>query len=95
MITKKDLDYLGELARLDLSGADEEKLLQDLQKILEHFEELKNVKTDNVEPMAGGTFAKNVFRADDSKETVLPREWAVEQFPEKEKGYLKIPPVFE
>jgi aspartyl-tRNA(Asn)/glutamyl-tRNA(Gln) amidotransferase subunit C len=94
MITKKELEHLGELARLDLSGADEEKLLGDLQKILEHFEELKNVKTDNVEPMAGGTFTENVFRADDSKETELSRERVVEQFPEKEKGYLKIPPVF-
>lgn len=109
MITKKELEHLGELTRLDLGGIDEEKLLKDLQGILDHFEELKNIKTDKVEPVtglrlaeagfshakAGGTFAENVFRADDSRETELPGERSVEQFPEKEKGFLKIPPVFE
>lgn len=95
MLSEKDLRHLGELARLDLGNIDKEKLLHDFQKILAHFEELKNVKTENVEPMAGGTFTKNIFRDDDPSQMTLPRERAVGQFLEKEKGFLKTPPVFE
>ena len=95
MITKKGLQNLVSLARIDIKPSEEEKLLKDLSKILDHFEELKEVNTDNVEPMSGGTFSKNVFREDELTGGRLPSEAAVEQFPEKEKGFLKVPPVFE
>jgi len=95
MLSKKDLEHLAALARLELKKEEEGKLLKDLEKILGHFEELKELDTEEVEPMAGGTFSKNVFRADDSDSARLPAEKAVSQFPEKESGFLKIPPVFE
>jgi len=93
MITKKELKHLEELARLEISQKNEEQLLSDLEKILDYFEELKKVDTGAVVPMTGGTFSQNVFREDNS-ENRLPREEAIKQFPEKEKGFLKIPPVF-
>lgn len=95
MISEKDLKHLGELARIEIPASEEKKLLSDLEKILNHFEELKEVSTDKVEPMTGGTFSENVFRNDDSDENRLPHEHAVDAFPEKNKGFLRIPPVFE
>jgi len=108
MITQKELEHLSELARLTIKSSEEGKLLKDLSKILGHFEELKEIDTQNVPPMtslrlaeagsghakAGGTFGKNVFRTDEINENRLPKDRAVEQFPEKEKDFLKIPPVF-
>jgi len=94
LISKKDIEKLAELSRIELTGSERKNLLSDLEKILEHFEELKEVDTSNVSPMSGGTFSKNVFREDDSLEMRLPRGRAVEAFPEKEKGFLKVPPVF-
>lgn len=94
MLSKKDLERLAELARIELKKSEEEKLLADLEKILGHFEELKEVNTEGVAPLSGGTFVKNVLRKDGEGER-LPAEKAVVQFPEKEKGFLKIPPVFE
>ena len=95
MLSKKDLEHLAELARIELKKEEEGKLLKDLEKILGHFEELKEVDTDDVLPMSGGTFSKNVLRGDDSENTKLAGEKSVEQFPEKESGFLKVPPVFE
>lgn len=95
MLTKKDLEHLGELARIEIPSRDEKKLLQDLEKILAYFEELKEVDTASVEPVSGGTFSKNVFRTDELGENRLLAEKAVVQFPEKDKGFLKVPPVFE
>jgi aspartyl-tRNA(Asn)/glutamyl-tRNA(Gln) amidotransferase subunit C len=101
-INKKTLEYLAELSRIDIgdkgqaTSDKEEKLLKDLQKILEYFEELKEVDTKNIEPMAGGTIGKNVFREDDeSDKGQATSDKLTEQFPEKENGFLKIPPVFE
>jgi len=95
LISKKDIEKLAELSRIELTKREEKNLLGDLEKILEHFEELKQVDTSSVSPMTGGTLSKNIFREDESDEARLPREKAVEAFPEKEKGFLKVPPVFE
>jgi len=104
-IDKKHLEHLAALARLELSAkggsasggkkGEEEKLLEDLRRILNHFEELKEVNTGNVAPLSGGTELKNVFRADEVKEDRLKGDKTVEAFPEAERGYLKVPPVFE
>ncbi|MBI5732484.1 Asp-tRNA(Asn)/Glu-tRNA(Gln) amidotransferase subunit GatC [Candidatus Jorgensenbacteria bacterium] len=94
MITKKDLENLAELARIELKKNEEEKLLADLEKILKHFEELKEVNTSSVKPMTGGTFLSNVLR-DDASDNRVSNEKAIESFPNKEKGLLRVPPVFE
>ena len=93
-LSKKDLEHLAKLARIELDPREEEKLLADLGKILEHVNELQAVPTDNVSPMAGGTDLRNVFRADDERENTN-RGAGTDQFPEKKDGYLRVPPVFE
>lgn len=94
MLTKKDLEHLAELTRIELKKEEEEKLLKDLEKILAHFEELKEVDTDGILPIVGGAFSNNVLREDGEGEC-LPAGKSIEQFPERERGFLKIPPVFE
>ena len=96
ILDKKHLAHIAGLARLKLTEHEEEKFLHDLGKILGHFEELQEVDTENVVPMAGGTELTNISRADAADEKLcLPRDRAVEQFPETEGGFLKVPPVFE
>lgn len=95
-INKKTLEYLAELSRIELEEKSEEKLLNDLQKILEHFEELKEVDIENIEPMAGGTIEKNVFREDkENPKSEVQTSKLTNAFPDEEKGYLKVPPIFE
>lgn len=93
MISKKELENLALLARIELKNEEEEKLLKDLEKILKHFEELKEVDTTGVSPMAGGIFTENVFREDERQH--LGSKNITDSFPEKKDGFLKIPPVFE
>ena len=96
LINKKTLEHLAALSRIELDGKNEEKLLKDLQKILEYFDELKEVDTENIEPMTGGTSQKNVFRDDEeSGNEKVKNENLTGQFPDKQNGYLKVPPVFE
>lgn len=98
-IDRKTLGRLAELARIELDPKEEGKLLNDLGRILDHFKELQELNTANVTPMAGGSSLKNVFREDckpfGGLRAGTNRGEGVEQFPENENGYLKIPPVFE
>ncbi|MBI4119680.1 MAG: Asp-tRNA(Asn)/Glu-tRNA(Gln) amidotransferase subunit GatC [Parcubacteria group bacterium] len=93
-INKKTLEHLADLARINLDKREEEKLLKDLKNILDYFEELRELSTENIEPLAGGVWHKNAFREDEPERTPDTGK-GKSQFPESEKGYLKVPPVFE
>lgn len=98
LIDKKTLEHLAELAKIELTEHEEEKLLKNFEEILNYFEELKQVDTSNVKPMTGGTASENVFREDEkeirSQINGSPDD-LIEAFPEKEGRFLKVPPVFE
>lgn len=93
-ITKKELEHLAELAHVELSEKEKSKLIKDLGKILEYFEELREVKTDGVDLTATGGVLKNAFREDKSRENTNIG-MGPELFPENKDGFLVIPPVFE
>jgi len=103
-ISKKELEHLAKLARIELDPKEEEKMLTDLGAILEYFKELQGVDTSDVAPMTGGTDLMNVFREDameDGRATEAGgpestnRGAGVEAFPESKDGFNKVPPVFE
>lgn len=96
------LDHLFDLARIarEKDPIRRKKLLADLSKILDHFEELQEVNTDEVVPLSGGTFLTDRVRPDngavrDPADVSAQRDQATRQFPDAEHGFLKVPPVFE
>ncbi len=101
-IDDKGLSHLFSLARIEEEKDKEkrEKLLKDLEKILDYFSQLKEIDTENVEPMAGGTFLESVFREDSERNEMTDeerdeqREIIIDDFPEDENKKLKVPPVF-
>lgn len=98
-ISKKTLEYLAGLGRIELDKKHEEKMFGDLQNILGHFDELNEVDTEGVEPLAGGTIEANVFRNDcgfkEIQNSKLITQNLLDAFPDKEGDFLKVPPVFE
>jgi len=50
MITKKDIQHIAKLARINISEEEEEKFANDLLLILDYFNSLKEVDVSNVEP---------------------------------------------
>ncbi len=93
-LNKRDLEHLAKLARIELDPKEEDKLLGDLDHILDHFKELQELDTASVAPMTGGTDLSGVFRNDSERENTN-RAAGIESFPEKKDGFLKVPPVFE
>ncbi len=95
MIDRKTLEYLAGLARIDLAGMDDEKLVSDLEAILAHFEELKKVDTESVNPMTGGTNEVNVMREDEENSRYKAAGTNLQEaFREEKDGFLKVPPIF-
>lgn len=92
MITEKDVENFAELSRIRLTAGEKKNVLKDLEKILAYVEELREVQTDGVPPMAGGTTLTNGIRADGG--TRLDADVALKAFPSSRDGFLKVPPVF-
>ena len=93
VINKKSLEALSVLARLELQDREAEKILTDLKSILEHFEELQNLNTENITSEVIPEESRKIFREDEERENTNVGQ-GKEAFPEKENGFLSIPPVF-
>jgi len=93
MLTKEDLEHLAELARIELKEKEEKKLQKDLSSILDYFQELQKVNTENIKPMTGGTDLVSVVREDFLGKTDDTGK-GPEAFPEQERGFLRVPPIF-
>lgn len=94
LITKKTIEYLSQLARIELTPEEEKKLQKDLDKILAYFRELQEVPTEEATLFLKNTSSlKNNFRKDEKTNNF--EEKGTNQFPQKEDGFLKIPAVFE
>lgn len=90
----KEINHLLELARIELSSQEKEKITSDLEKILDYVKQLQELDTTGVEPMTGGTLLQNVCREDEihkQKENDQLKNSALDT----EEGYFKVPPIFE
>jgi aspartyl-tRNA(Asn)/glutamyl-tRNA(Gln) amidotransferase subunit C len=65
MINKENLEKAAKLSMLKLTPEQQEKTLNEMTKILEHFKELQNVDTSGVEPLHNSVLMENVWRKDE------------------------------
>jgi len=94
MITKKDVEHVAMLARLEIEEGQKEVFTEQLNNILEHISKLNEVNTDNVPPTYHVLPQKNVWREDKALPST-PREDALANAPEQENGCFKVPKVIE
>lgn len=91
-ITRADVENVALLARLQLSDSELDRLAGELANIVGYVDQLAEVDSTGVEPMAHAVEVHNVF-ADDVIEPSLPRAAALSNAPRhNERGYL-VPPV--
>lgn len=91
-ITRQEIEKVALLARLRLTEAEIEAMAAELGQILAYVDQLAQVDTEGVEPMAHAIERRNVFRADELTPS-LPREEALRNAPHHDdRGYL-VPAV--
>jgi aspartyl-tRNA(Asn)/glutamyl-tRNA(Gln) amidotransferase subunit C len=92
MISRQDIEKVALLARLQLPEAEVATMTAELGQIVGYVDQLGEVNTDGVEPMAHAIETANVFRADEVAAS-LPRGEALANAPNRDKrGYL-VPAV--
>ena len=91
---KKSLLKLGKLARISISDDKLNNLSKDLNSILEFVDQLKEIKTDQVDPTSNSLNQKLEVR-DDKVENKNSTEDILENAPEKEMDFFVVPKVIE
>ncbi len=93
MSSEIDIKYVADLARLDLSAEQAEKLQSELARVVEYIAELGEVNVEGVEPTAHAAQLTNVWREDEAKAS-FPREVMLANAPGIVHGDLiKVPRV--
>jgi len=91
-ITKKDVEYIAHLSRLEITEEEKEEYAKQLSDILEHVERLGRLNTDNVEPTYYAIDMKNVMREDKKKES-LDKKKVFDSAPEIKDNGFKVPKI--
>lgn len=91
-VTLKDVKYIADLARLELTNDELEEYTFQLNKILEYVEKLNTVNTEYIEPLSHPIEAVNIFREDIVKSSIN-REDALKNAPSKDEEFFKVPKV--
>lgn len=64
VISDETIEYVGILAKLELSGEEREQAKRDMGRMLDYIDKLNELDTTGVEPMSHVFPAQNVFRED-------------------------------
>ena len=94
IITDETIEYVGILAKLDLSGEEKEQAKKDMGRMLDYIDKLNELDTSNVEPMSHVFPVQNVFREDvvtngDGSEETLKNA------PEEKDTMFVVPKTFD
>jgi aspartyl-tRNA(Asn)/glutamyl-tRNA(Gln) amidotransferase subunit C len=93
-ISIKDVEHVAKLARLSLTEDEKKLFAEQLDRIIENFNELSQVDTSGVEPLSHALPILNVLRDDEVKES-LGREKLMANGPDTEKGFFRVPRIGE
>ncbi len=98
-ITDKDVAYVADLANLELTDQERQRMVKDLDSILTYIDRLNQLDTANVPPMAQvcGTDGRSdvtPFREDTPRPS-LPHEEALKNAPAASADFFRVPKVIE
>lgn len=94
IISDETIEYVGILAKLELSETEKEQAKQDMGRMLDYIDKLNELDTTGVEPMSHVFPVNNVFREDvvtngDDREDILKNA------PAEKNGSFKVPRTVE
>jgi aspartyl-tRNA(Asn)/glutamyl-tRNA(Gln) amidotransferase subunit C len=91
-VTRKDVDHIATLARLEFSEPEKEHFTHQMNEILTYMEKLNELDTSNVEPLSHVIELNNVFR-EDVVQPSLPQATALQNAPLADNEHFKVPKV--
>ena len=94
IISDETIEYVGILAKLELTDEEKEQAKKDMGSMLDYIDKLGELDTRGVEPMSHVFPVNNVFREDvvtngDEREAILKNA------PEEKNGMFAVPRTLE
>ncbi|MCC6600340.1 MAG: Asp-tRNA(Asn)/Glu-tRNA(Gln) amidotransferase subunit GatC [Crocinitomicaceae bacterium] len=93
-INHETVERIAELARLDYSGEAADEIMNDMNKMLDFVDKLKELDTEGVEPLIFMTEETNVLRTDEVEAEITQAE-ALSNAPKKDMYYFRVPKVIK
>lgn len=90
IISDETMEYVGILAKLELSAEEKEEAKKDMGRMLDYIDMLNQLDTSAVEPMSHVFPVKNVFR-EDVVTNGNDRDNMLSNAPQKKDGAFKVP----
>ncbi len=92
MITVKDVEHVAKLARLELTEEEKELYTKQLGDVLKYVDQMNEVDTSDVKPMAQVIDFVNVMREDVVTHDISKEE-LMKNAPEEENGFFRVPKI--
>jgi len=92
-LSKQNVQKIAKLSRLELSDKEIDQYANQLSDVLEYFEKLKDINTENVEITAQVTGLENIYRDDIVDQCDVQSE-LVKQAADNEDDLIKTKSVF-
>jgi len=93
-ISREEVKHIALLSRLELSEEEAELFSEHISEILDYVEKLQSLDVEGVEPTSHAVPMFNVMR-DDEVKTHLSLEDALQNAPDKEGPFFRVPRVTE
>ena len=94
ILSDETIEYVGILAKLELSGQEREQAKKDMGSMLDYIDKLGELDTEGVEPMSHVFPVNNVFREDVVTNGDM-REEILRNAPEEKGGMFAVPRTFD
>ena len=94
VIDDATIEYVGILAKLELSEEEKEQAKKDMARMLDYIDKLGELDTEGVEPMSHVFPVRNVFR-EDVVTNGADRENILRNAPAEKDGMFVVPQTFE
>ena len=105
-VTEKDVNYVADLANLELTAQERQRMVKDLDSIISYIARLNQLDTSNVPPMtqvfsdSSAAIIESIegpastWREDELRPS-LPHAEALANAPVKDTDFFKVPKVIE
>lgn len=91
-ITRKDVEKLAHLGRLELTEQELTQMEGDMNKMLHFVEKINELDLEGVEPLAYMSDEVNILREDEIIQAISHEE-ALKNAPDKDTDYFRVPKV--
>jgi aspartyl-tRNA(Asn)/glutamyl-tRNA(Gln) amidotransferase subunit C len=93
-LSRKEVDHIADLARLELSDDEKERYAHQLSDILDYVASLQTLDTASIPPTASVFAARSALRDDEPAQSLQTAD-ILRNAPAAEQDQFRVPPVLE